>query len=222
MSKPALPSPKAPARKGRGGRPSAGDAAKIESRILDAARDLFFEQGYGAFSIETLAQRAHISKRTFYARFKDKADVFRAVVHRLIEALRPPKGAAPPEEKNLEAALQNVATLMLRASLSRHIISLQRLLLGEATRFPELARAMDDEGARAEAISHISALLQREARQKGYRLEDPAFAAEQFIVLTISAPQRRAMGLGKPFTERELKDWPEKAVRLFLNGLWNE
>jgi TetR/AcrR family transcriptional regulator, mexJK operon transcriptional repressor len=222
MTKTAVQAAKTPARKGRGGRPSATDAAQIENRILDAARDLFFEEGYGAFSIETLARVARISKRTFYTRFKDKRDLFRAVVHRLIENLRSPNSANALEGKNFEAVLQGAAEMMLRAALSKHIIALQRLLLAEATRFPELARAMDQEGARAEAISRIGALLQREAKAKGYKLDDPAFAAEQFIVLVISAPQRRAMGLGKPFSERELKEWPAKAVALFLKGLWGK
>jgi AcrR family transcriptional regulator len=215
-----MPKPKTPARASRGGRPSAEEAARIEDRILDAARSLFFKEGYGAFSIETLAREARISKRTFYTRFKGKPDLFRKVVHKLIADLHTPQAANVMTTGSFEIIMHNLADMMLRAGLSKNILSLNRLLLAEAERFPELARAMDEEGTRARAIAGIGALLEKEAKAKGIKLEDPAFAAEQFIVMIISAPQRRALGLGKPFTERELKDWAPRAVKLFLSGFY--
>jgi len=73
----------------RGGRPSREEAERIRDRILDVATQLFLEQGYGATSIEAVAQRLRMSKRTFYHRFRDKAELFEAVVHRIVDALRP-------------------------------------------------------------------------------------------------------------------------------------
>src|SRR5947209_19814422 len=52
----------------RGGRPSREQAALLGERILDTATELFLAEGYGATSIEAIAQRAGISKRTFYHR----------------------------------------------------------------------------------------------------------------------------------------------------------
>ena len=89
--KPAAPTPR------RGGRPSREDAAQLHDRILDAATDLFFQRGYGATSIEAVAEHARISKRTFYHRYADKATLFGAVLHRIIEGLRPP--AAMPAHR---------------------------------------------------------------------------------------------------------------------------
>ena len=56
----------------RGGRPSREDALKLGARILGAATELFLTQGYGETSIEAVAARAGISKRTFYHRYADK------------------------------------------------------------------------------------------------------------------------------------------------------
>jgi hypothetical protein len=36
--------------------------------------------------------------------------------------------------------------------------------------------------------------------------------------MVVSAPQRRALGLGKRTTGVELDEWPRDAVDLFLNG----
>ena len=74
----------------RGGRPSRVEAEQLGERILDAATALFFTAGYGATTIEAVAKRARISKRTFYHRFDDKSALFSAVVHRTIDRLRPP------------------------------------------------------------------------------------------------------------------------------------
>jgi AcrR family transcriptional regulator len=205
----------------KGGRPSLEEAARIEGHILDTARDLFFEQGYGATSIDVLATQARISKRTFYARFNDKAELFRAVVKRVIGGIRPIDADALFSGGNFEETLHKVAATMLKITLSKNMIALHRLLLAEAPRFPELAHAVYEEGTRTEATRRIAALLQQEAKTKGYRLEDPAFAAEQFMMLVMGVPQRKAMGLGKPMSERELKEWAAGAIALFLAGFRN-
>ncbi|HKF70791.1 MAG TPA: helix-turn-helix domain-containing protein, partial [Stellaceae bacterium] len=65
-------------------------AERIREQILEIATPLFLTQGYGATSIEAVAKRARMSKRTVYSRFRDKAELFGAVVHRLVERMRPP------------------------------------------------------------------------------------------------------------------------------------
>ena len=80
--------------RGRGGRPSRLESAQLSDRILDVATALFLGDGFGATSIEAVAKRAGISKRTFYHRFRGKEVLFEAVVRRLIERWMPPFDAA--------------------------------------------------------------------------------------------------------------------------------
>jgi TetR/AcrR family transcriptional regulator, mexJK operon transcriptional repressor len=138
----------------RGGRPSREEAALLGERILDVATELFFTEGYGAASIEAVAQRAGISKRTFYHRFPDKAALFAAVVHRIIQALRPPPGAPLYEGDSLDEILRHLARLILRAGLAPPALALSRLMVAEAQRFPELA-AIAREGSRAEVVGRM-------------------------------------------------------------------
>src|SRR5258708_22827569 len=100
-----------------GGRPSREQAARLGERILDAATHLFMSHGYGATSIEAVARRARVSKRTFYHRFDDKPALFVAVVHRIIDALRPPADL-PLLEGDLQEVLQRLAGFILRAALA--------------------------------------------------------------------------------------------------------
>jgi len=201
----------------RGGRPSLAEAQRLGERILDVATDLFLSHGYGSTSIEAIARRARISKRTFYHRFADKPALFVAVVHRIIDRLRPPADL-PLLEGNIGEILERLARLILGAALSPDAVALHRMVVAESGRFPKLAALVTARGVTGEAIQYIADLLHREARAGNFALDDPSFAAGQFLYMVISLPQRRAMGLGVPMTSAEIDAWPRQVVALFLNG----
>lgn len=206
------------AKSGRGGRPSRTQSVELGGRILEAATTLFLSQGYGGTSIEAVARRARISKRTFYHRFEDKPALFGAVVHHIIDRLRPPAGVPLIEGANLQEILERLAGLMLRGALAPQAIALHRLAVAESARFPTLARIVTQQGPAQEGIMLIAGILDREARAGRLALENPNFAAEEFLHMVIGLPQRRAMGLGIPMTPAELEGWARDVVNLFLNG----
>jgi TetR/AcrR family transcriptional regulator, mexJK operon transcriptional repressor len=209
---------KAPKAGGRGGRPSIADALRLRHRILEVATRLFLAEGYGSTTIEAVAAHAGISKRTFYHRFDDKASLFAAVVHEIIGRIRPPPGVPLIEGATLGDVLHRLANMLLHAALAPQAIALHRLVMAESGRFPELVRAVHDDGIIREASTLIGGLLARELRDSKLSAANLAFAAEQFIFMTITLPQRRAMGDGIPMTAAELEVWAVKSVDLFLNG----
>ncbi len=202
----------------RGGRPSRAEALLLRERILEAATELFLAEGYGSTSIEAVSARAGISKRTFYDRFDDKAMLLAAVVHRIIAHLRPPAGVPLLAGASLPDILVRLAGLILLAALSPPAIALHRLVNAEAVRFPELVKAVNSEGTTREAISMIGDLIARELPDANLGSAERRFAAEQFMVMIISIPQRRAMGFGTRMSQPELDAWAKQSVRLFLNG----
>ena len=203
---------------GRGGRPVRADALRLRQRILEVAAELFLAKGYGSTTIEAVAARAGISKRTLYHRFDDKSVLFAAVVHEIIEQIRPPAGVPLIEGATLREVLRRLAGMILRAALSPQAIALHRLVMAESARFPELVRAVHGDGSAREATTLIGDLLAREPRDSTLSVEKRAFAAEQFIFMVVTLPQRRAMGYGTPMTAAELDVWADKTVDLFLNG----
>jgi len=209
-----------PAGRRRGGRPPRPLAEQIPEQIIEVATPLFLTEGYGATSIEAVAKRARMSKRTVYSRFRDKAELFGAVVHRLVEQLRPPNTAPEQffEGANLEAIPHRLPPLILRAALSPSALALHRVIVAEAARFPDLAAALNQEGTRRQAILRIAALLEAETRAGRLAVTNAEFAAEQFLHMLVAGPQRRALGLGAPMTPAELDAWAREAVGLFLNG----
>jgi AcrR family transcriptional regulator len=201
-----------------GGRPTRAAAEQIEARIVDVARDLFFAYGYGATSIETIARNAGISKRTFYHRFENKAAIFRAVVNQLIHRIVPGDVEILFTGGSADEILNHLATVMLAASLAPDTLALQRLLIAEATRFPELALVMAQQGARQDGIKRIADLLRQETTAGRRAVDDPAIAAEIFMQLVIGLPQRRALGLGAAMSQTELNAWVKNTVAFFLRG----
>jgi TetR/AcrR family transcriptional regulator, mexJK operon transcriptional repressor len=212
------PRRRSPRKKRPGGRPSQADALQLNERILAVATELFLTEGYGSTSIEAVAAGAGISKRTFYHRFDDKAALFAAVVHRIIGQIRPPADVPLLEGTTLQNILRRLAGLLLQAALSPQAIALHRLVTAESVRFPHLARAVYEEGWVRQATTLIRDLLGRELRDARLTEELRTFAAEQFLHMIVTLPQRRIMGLDVPTNAQEIDAWAERAVSLFLKG----
>jgi AcrR family transcriptional regulator len=202
----------------RAGRPSREQAKLLGDRILDIATGLFLEIGYGDTTIELVAEKARISKRTLYHRYTDKAALFGTVVRRIVGRLRPPDVSGLFTGGSLEEILVRLAGIILRAALDPQALALHRIIMAEATRFPELAAAVADRSASQEAIERIAALLQREVSAVRLPASAAQFAAVQFMQMVIASPQRRALGRGVAMSESEMDRWAKETVSLFLNG----
>jgi len=63
------------------------DAAENRSRILDAARSTFDQEGLDA-GMEVIAQRAGVGVGTIYRRFPTKEDLIASVVHEVLSDIR--------------------------------------------------------------------------------------------------------------------------------------
>lgn len=190
----------------------------LRERILTIATERFLKEGYGATTIEAVAAGAGVSKRTLYHRFSDKTALFAAVVHRIIEEIRPPPGVPLLKGATLHDVLRRLGGLILRAALTPRAIALHRLVTAESARFPSLARAVYDEGGAHEAIKLIGELLQRQLPDIAWTSKRRTFAAQLFLQMVVAAPQRRALGLGTPMSKRALEVWANEVAALFLHG----
>jgi hypothetical protein len=108
--------------------------------------------------------------------------------------------------------------MILHAALSPQAIALHRLIVAESSRFPQLARVLAHEGAAEEATTLIAGILEREVTAGRLKIDDTRFAGQQFLQMVVANPQRRAMGLGAAMSAKELRDWPNQVVELFLHG----
>jgi AcrR family transcriptional regulator len=114
------------------------DKAHRQEEILAAAFKVFAAHGYEAARVDDVARQAGIAKGTIYLYFRDKEQLFRAVVRHLVQ-------------KKLDAlagTFQGSGEQLVRELLSRlysqvvrneKVRSIVRLLIAESASFPQLA-----------------------------------------------------------------------------------
>jgi AcrR family transcriptional regulator len=84
-----------------GGRRAATKAAN-RAAILDAARAVFADVGFGSASVRDVIRRTDLASGTFYNYFPDKESLFRAVLEESAEKVRARVQAARREARSLE------------------------------------------------------------------------------------------------------------------------
>ena len=149
--------------------------------VLAAAERCFLVRGFGAVSMDAIAREAGVSKATVYAHFADKAALFGAVIARLSERFGG-FSADALDPAAVEASLTTLARRLLELVLSPEAVALNRIIIAEVTRFPELGEAFWEAGP-ARTRTQIETFLRRATDCGSLAVTDPRQAAEQFAAL---------------------------------------
>jgi TetR/AcrR family transcriptional regulator, mexJK operon transcriptional repressor len=212
-------SPRGEPRRTSGGRPTAEAVIRLEATILDQATAAFLADGFAATTIEGIAKSCRVAKRTIYARWSGKPALFCAVVERLLAEWLREVDQVEPEAETLANTLDKMAQQMLSVALKPEVLALHRLLVAEAGRFPELPGMIRQVGG-MEGLRRVTAVLDYYVASGELPKQDTSFAAEQFMHLVLTGPQRRALGLVAPsLNPDEVRDWGRRAVAIFLRSV---
>lgn len=203
-------------------RAAAGRGEPKRQAILAAGRAVFLRDGFGGASMDEIAAAAMVSKQTIYAHFGTKKDLFVAVVTGLSGGASSPSHEVAPEDvapEDLADHLADYAERQLSAALAPEMLQLQRLVIGEASRFPELAAALHEHGAQR-AISGLAREIGRLARLRLLDAEDRRAAAIDFTWLVMGEPINRVMLIGEDATlsPASIRAHAEHAVAVFLRA----
>ena len=121
------------------GRPRADQAGEVEERILNAAELFFLQQGYARTTLEQIAASARIGNTTLYKRYRNKEELFTAVLRRSVDTavnrLSVVTGQGAASQR-----LREVGIAMGRSALTRDVIAIMRISAAEAETFPNIAR----------------------------------------------------------------------------------
>jgi TetR/AcrR family transcriptional repressor of mexJK operon len=152
--------------------------------ILDAAEALFIAEGYERASVDAIAARAQVSKRTVYDHFGEKETIFLRVLERVNDALASTVRTAIDEElapgRDLREALTAFGRrLVTRTFPSSDYVTFRRLTSRQRP-IPQLAEDARDRPERMLA-ERFAAL----AADGEIRAADPGLAARHFTALTI-------------------------------------
>ena len=187
--------------------------------ILAAATDLFAAKGYGAVSMEAIARAADVSKATLYAYFESKDRLFATIVRvacqeNILAAIAPSEDP-PHGPEEIESVLRAIGGRILRFFLDPRTLAVQRLVVAESARFPELGMAFYLNGPAASRES-LSAWM---TRQPSLRVPDPGMASDHFMgLLRTGLFNRATLGVGPEAGDAEIDAAVMAAVGTFLRA----
>ncbi|MGH4031823.1 TetR/AcrR family transcriptional regulator [Actinomycetota bacterium Odt1-20B] len=197
-----------------------GSALK-RAAILAAARELFLADGFDRTSVDAVAARAEVSKRTVYDYFGDKRTLLQAVVdtigqslittiRRTLDETLTDRTDADGLEDALVAFSMRIATDMLG---SAEYATLQRLVRAESGHLPHrgynsMADTPDEAIAERLAAFAEAGLLD---------VPDPRLAADQFIALAFGVALDR-LGSANAAEDDRVRPLVVEGVRTFLRA----
>jgi AcrR family transcriptional regulator len=187
--------------------------------ILDAAAQVFFEQGYAATSVDAIISHCGGSKRNIYREFGSKEGLFTTLVSEsaesAVKALPVDGGGGQP----LREILLDFGRRLLTLYMSPALLGAYRSILTEARRFPDLAKAFYEKGP-GRAADRLAEVLEDAKASGDIHCDDCHAAADHFMgMLRDNLHLRVVLGLQPPPSPAEIEAAVASAVEIFLHGV---
>jgi TetR/AcrR family transcriptional repressor of mexJK operon len=200
------------------GRPTRDDAAKYNEYLLEIATKIFLEQGYGATTMDAIANAAGTWKPGVYTRYQTKQALFAAVIRR---ATQRQLFEEVPEDDSITVVegLRRHVRSMFYYLIEPRILGIMRLLLREGRAFSELGDLIEEQGA-----THISEPLKRyltaQMDKGAFRLVN--VNAAQFACWDLVQGRLQRHLFFSDYTapsNDEIEGWSDEIADIFLNGV---
>jgi AcrR family transcriptional regulator len=187
-----------------------------ETRILEAALSVFAEAGYSGASMDVIARRAGVSKPTLYQYFGSKEQLFEAIMFsgrdHMLESFEHPSPQGMVSD--LYAFAWHYADIVLRPEF----LSLARLVIGEAQRFPEIGKFYQASGP-DRVLAGMMRYLERQRAAGRLAFQDAELAAQDLWALILAAPRNQALHMPDAIPGRaEVKRYLDNGLRVFLTA----
>jgi TetR/AcrR family transcriptional regulator, regulator of autoinduction and epiphytic fitness len=170
---------------------------------VQAAMELFLEQGYERTSLQQIAKRADVSTATLFKRYPTKASLFEAMVEEFwtvdnISGRKLPTG-------DPRAGLRKIGLDYARRMRAPQMAAIYRLIISEALRFPDLGQMLFDKG-KGPYLDWLSTYLAAEVNAGTLAVPDLPNTARAFLA-TIAGqvfwPELMVLGCGGTHAEVE-------------------
>lgn len=197
-----------------------GRSARKRRMIMQAAATLFLHNGYNGTSMDEIAALAAVSKQTVYKNFADKERLFHDIIMGIagsVEEFLQQVSDTLRETQDLEKDLYALGRQYIQVVMRPEVLRMRRLLIGESTRFPDLARTYYEK-APERTLTALAPELARLTERGLLDVPDPVLAARHFAFLILGTPLDKAMFVGDEtgFTATELDRMADEGVRVFL------
>ena len=205
------------ARRGRG-RPQARSDEETRTIIYETARREFAARGFAATNMESVARAAGVSTKTLYRLIPNKAALFEAMITERIDRLVSGVRLRACEGRDVETGLRDALLVCGELILDPNVISLQRVILSESDKFPEIAETFFHK-AITPTQNTLASWLRTQAGRGLLTLDDADVAAGMLLGMLVFQPQRAVLfGQAPPPTHAQLVHRAEACTELFLAG----
>lgn len=193
---------------------------RTKAAVIDAGRTLFLSRGYGGTTVEDIAAKAGLTKRTVYNNYPDKEALFRQIVADVTgfaDAFVRGLGQefADVTGANLHAALDALGQRLALGIVRHDVVAIRRLLIGESREFPSLAKHYFDR-APGQVLDALASGFRRLHRNGLLDVADSRRAAAQFAYLVAGEALDRAVLVGTIPAKRHIVAGAREGVRTFI------
>jgi AcrR family transcriptional regulator len=204
-------------RRGRG-RPQARCDEDTRALIFEAMRHEMAGSGYAATSMDKVARRAGVSTKTLYRLIPNKAALFEETITDRMNTFVSVVRLRACDGSNIEKALREALMVCGELILDGEVISLQRMIIGESEKFPEIAETFYHKAIRRTEQT-LANWLRTQSERGLIRIGDAETSAGILLGMLVFQPQRAVLfGHAPPPTREELEKRAQVVAEVFLRG----
>lgn len=202
----------APPRRGPG-RPSRSNA-----ELLDLSLELFHQNGFERTSIDAICAAAGMAKRTVYARYGDKATLFKAALKRAIEHwIVPIERLRAAEVDDFEETLARIADILVANIMSQAGLRLLRLTNAESGLMPDVGVYAVQHGTEP-TLRYLADLFRRKGGLGDSGMPNADDAAQAFLYLVVGGLANNAAWGAAP-DRAAIERHTRYTLQIFLHGI---
>ncbi|NPT55161.1 TetR/AcrR family transcriptional regulator [Paraburkholderia elongata] len=183
--------------------------------VIEAAIEEFLAAGFDATSMDRIAARANVSKRTVYNHFPSKEALFAAILRQLWESSDTGEAPAYSAVHPLRAQLLQLLLKKLSLLNDEAFLSLARVAIGAGIHSPE--RARDMVARMGEREEDLTVWIRAAAADGRLKTSDPMFASQQLQGLVKAFAFWPQVTMGQPpLSVEKQRQVAESAADMFL------
>jgi AcrR family transcriptional regulator len=195
---------------------SAGEDSVKRRQIIDGAQKVFMAQGFDAASMGEIARVAGVSKGTLYVYFKDKEELFDAIVGMECRAHAEAIFSFDAHDHDVAAVLTRLGVAYAKFLCRPGGAAPLRAVVAIAERMPEMGQRFYETGP-ARGIAQLAAYLEAQVAAGALEVEDCEVAAAQFIDTCQSTLFKPMLfNFGTPPSNERVEHVVKIAVRTFM------
>jgi AcrR family transcriptional regulator len=199
-------------------RPAEADDNAKRRQIVEGARAVFLARGFDAASMADIAKEAGVSKGTLYVYFRDKDELFSAIVDGVCSMQAEGVFDFDPADHDVEAVLLRHGKAFVSNICDPARLSSLRAVIAVADRMPDLGRKIYETGP-AVGTAKLTAYLRAQANAGILAIEDCEVAAAQFIETCHATMFKPVLfNFAPPPTQKRIDHVVGIAVRTFLSA----